>query len=248
MPYPPSTTTFNGMQPCKPSLRAKPMQSCYKKLTCPGTKFTRNTFTKSFQKPSGHAILATTSSMEISTKSHQCGGTLQAIVGSWTLQTINHGQDHSGMGWWSFIEIQGKEDKWYIIVSGYRVGNNQQVDFGSNNTYNQQYRILHQKATMLRTQETPLWTTLSHKSNYGEPKRRQFLFVLTNKNPQQTSSTGITKLFQETNHLDLHTKHHPQQNHPPTYNCSTTPIDLCAGSPEFAKALVVVWTPPRPQR
>jgi len=97
-----------------------------------------------FQMPTGQAILATTQSTEISADSYQWGGTLQAIIGRWTPHAIQQGQDTSGMGRWSFIELQGKDNKRYIIASGYRVGVNQKFDLGLNNTYNQQYRILHQ--------------------------------------------------------------------------------------------------------
>jgi len=39
----------------------------------------------------------------------------------------------------------------------------------------------------------------------------------------------------------LHTHQHPGQQRPSTYNHGTNPIDLCAGSLEFANALDAAW-------
>jgi hypothetical protein len=52
---------------------------------------------------------------------------------------------------------------------------------------------------------------------------------------------GIQRLFYETDLMDLHLKKHPTQQRPATYNRGKSPIDLCAGSPKYAKALVAVW-------
>jgi len=97
------------------------------------------------QKPTGHTAISTSSSTEISTSSHQCRGTLQAILGDWTSHSIQIGQDESSLGCWSFIKLQGREDYCYIILSGYCICKNQMVNLGSNNMFNQQYHLLHQK-------------------------------------------------------------------------------------------------------
>jgi len=99
---------FNGEQLCKPSQRAKPMQIALQETNLLWNKIHKRKIQKILQKPSGHAILTTTSSVEISADSHQWGGTLQAIVGSWTSWTIHNGQDNYRMGRWSFIKIQEK--------------------------------------------------------------------------------------------------------------------------------------------
>jgi len=93
----------------------------------------------------GHMTIATSSSSKISNMPHQRGGTLQATLGDWTSHTVQLGNDNSGLGCWSFVKLQGREDQRYIILLGYRVCENQMVDPGSNNTFNQQYRLLHQK-------------------------------------------------------------------------------------------------------
>jgi len=42
-------------------------------------------------------------------------------------------------------QTSGENGQQFIILSGYRVGDNQKINFGSNNTYNQQYQLLHQQ-------------------------------------------------------------------------------------------------------
>jgi len=38
------------------------------------------------------------------------------------------GTDTTGLRWWSYIELQGRDNKRFIILSGYRVCENQTVD------------------------------------------------------------------------------------------------------------------------
>ncbi len=103
------------------------------------TKIHRQWISQIFRIPKDHTIIATTSSSDLTNNSNQHSGTLQALVGPWVSRVVATGQDDSGLGRWSYLELQGKEDKRYIILSGDHICENQQVDMGSNNTYNQQY-------------------------------------------------------------------------------------------------------------
>jgi len=71
-----------------------------------------------FHSPTGHTIFVTTSSSNLNNNSHQQGGTFQALVGTWVSRAVASGHDKSGLGRWSYIKIQGKADKRYIILSG----------------------------------------------------------------------------------------------------------------------------------
>jgi len=97
------------------------------------------------KQPTGNALIATTISTEIQTLLHQQGGALQALLGNWVPHTVDTGQDTTGLGRWSFIKLQGQNNKRYILLSGYHICENQCIDLGSNNTYNQQYQLLHQQ-------------------------------------------------------------------------------------------------------
>jgi len=96
------------------------------------------------QSPTGQATIATASSSKISPTPYQPGGTLQAVIGDWAAQVVQHGTNTTGLGCWSYLKMQGKNDKCYIILLGYCICTNQKFDLGSNNTYNQQFRLLHQ--------------------------------------------------------------------------------------------------------
>jgi len=195
-----------------------------------------------FKSPTSNAVISTSSSSEISSSSHQRGGTLQAILGDWSSRSVQIGQDASGLGRWSFIELQGKEDYRYIILSGYRICENQTVDPGSNNTFNQQYRLLHYQGNRNpdpRAQFVDNLITLIQK--WRSHHKAVLICIDANENVQKPGNRGIARLFTETDLRDLHSLRFPSTTRPPTYNRGSTPIDLCAGSPEFADALDATW-------
>jgi len=72
-----------------------------------------------FRQPTGHITTATSSSTEISTNSHQWGGTLQALVSSWVSWVVHSGTDSSGLGQLSYLELQGRHNQRFIILSRY---------------------------------------------------------------------------------------------------------------------------------
>jgi len=45
---------------------------------------------------------------------------------------------------WLYIELQGKNNQCFILLLGYWVCESQTINMGLNNTFNQQYQILHQ--------------------------------------------------------------------------------------------------------
>ena len=189
----------------------------------------------------GNTTIATSSSTKISNTPHQRGGTLQATLGDWTSRTVQIGHDDSGLGRWSFVELQGREDQRYIILSGYRVCENQTVDPGSNNTFNQQYRLLHQKGYRDPDPRSQFVTDIIQVIKTWRNQNKAVLVCIdANENPQKQSTDGITRIFTETDLTDLHS-HRQKDSRPPTYNRGSKPIDLCAGSPEFVDALIAAW-------
>jgi len=58
-----------------------------------------------------HTIIATTSNSDLTNNSNQQGGTFQALVRTWVSRVVTNGHDESGLGRWSYLELQGKEDK-----------------------------------------------------------------------------------------------------------------------------------------
>jgi len=170
-------------------------------------------------KPTGQVTTATSSSTEISTNSHQRGGTLQALVGSWVSRVVHSGSDSSGLGRWSYLELQGRHNQRFIILSGYRVCNNQSVDMGSNNTYNQQYRLLHQQGYQNPDPRSKFLDDLIQLiKNWRAQNKAVLICIDANENPQKANTSGVTRIFSETDLIDLHTHRHPNLIRPPTYN------------------------------
>jgi len=145
--------------------------------------------------------------MEISTKNHQRGGMLQALIGDWTSRTIDCGSDPSGLSRWSYIKVQGRNDQQFILLSGYRICGNQTIDMGSNNTFNQQYRILHQQGQQNPDPKSSFLDDLIPIiNNWRAQKKAVLICIDANENIHKPKSTSMARLFQETDLIDLH--HH----------------------------------------
>jgi len=131
---------------------------------------------------------------------------MQALLGDWASCTVTNSQDTTGLGWWSYVEMQGKNNQRYIILSGYRVGENQTIDFGSNNTYNQQYHILHQQGHHSPDPRDQFVDNLIQRIQDWHTNHKAVLICLdANENPQQPNATSIHRIFTETDLVNLHT-------------------------------------------
>jgi len=58
-------------------------------------------------------------SSEATEGTYQPGRTMTSILGRWTAQTTNSGQDKSGLGRWSYMELTGQSNTRFIILLGY---------------------------------------------------------------------------------------------------------------------------------
>jgi len=113
---------------------------------------------------------------------------------------------------------------------------------GSNNTYNQQYRLLHQQGYQNPDPHSKFLDDLIQLiKNWRAQNKAVLICIDANENPQKANTSGVTRIFSETDLIDLHTHRHPNLIRPPTYNRGPALINLCAGSPEFAESLVAAW-------
>jgi hypothetical protein len=62
---------------------------------------------------------------KINTSSYELGGTGIVTSGKGTTHTINSGEDKHNMGRWTWISLQGKQNRIATIISIYRPGKNQ---------------------------------------------------------------------------------------------------------------------------
>ncbi len=113
---------------------------------------------------------------------------------------------------------------------------------GSNNMFNQQYHILHQQGQQNPNPRSSFLDDLIPIiNNWRAQKKAVLMCIDANKNIHKPKSTGMARLFQETDLIDLHHHHHPNSLCPPMHNQGSHPIDLCAGSREFLEALWAAW-------
>jgi len=165
---------------------------------------------------------------------YQPGGTMISALGPWTSCVITSGTNSTGLGRWSFIEIEGKTGKKLIILSGYRACP-QKPRLGSNTYSDQQYRLLLQAGhanpdpreqfIMDIIAQIHTWRTTGH----------DVLLCMDVNEPVTTTNrkSGIGRLITEMDLVDLQQSRILYDTRPPTYNRGPSTIDIILGNPEL---------------
>ncbi len=184
-------------------------------------------------------------SSEATDGTYQPGGTMTSVLGRWTARTTNSGQDKSGLGRWSYVELTGRRNTRFIILSGYRV-NPQRPKLGANTIYDQQYRLLLHKG---QTQPNPRQQFVEDLTEQVKIWRKENVEVLlcldTNEDVTKLSfKNSIGTLIAATDLKDLHAHQHPQWPRPATYQRGVNTIDICLASPGYVKALTKTFILP----
>ena len=190
------------------------------------------------QLPTKQTKIAVSNSSEVTTSNYQPGGTCTAILGPWLSSAKLSGQDPTGMGRWSYIELEGKEARRIIILTGYR-SCNQNTKMGSATYHDQQIRILLSQGQLNPDPRTTFLDDLILQIRTWRTQKKAVLICLdANENVINPNLTqGIGRILTETDLFDLHYHRHPQHPRPATYNRGNTTIDVCMGSPEFVASM-----------
>jgi len=118
------------------------------------------------------------------------------MVSSWVSHIVKTGKDASGLSRWSYTEIQGCDNKQFILLSGYQVCKNQNINMGSNNTFNQQYQLLHQQGYQTPDPCTQfLDNIISQIKTWREQHNAVLICIDANENPKRTSTRGIAQIL-----------------------------------------------------
>ncbi len=116
--------------------------------------------------------IATSTSAEKLSNWFKPGGTLLLALNQWTSRVTKYGNDPH-LGRWSYMEFIGKNDKRLIVISAYRVCN-QQFNAASQTMTAQQIRLL-QACSIALNHEKSSWTISYNKlSNGGTPTMKSF--------------------------------------------------------------------------
>ncbi len=186
--------------------------------------------------------LATSSSAEKNKGWFQPGGTCIIALGSWASRVIGWGQDEL-LGRWSFLEMVGQQGRRTIVVSAYRVCK-QDFDATTNTATAQQTRLLLQQGHTSPNPRQQFISDLIVQVKKWRQQGKEVLIGMDANEDVDNTKSHISRIFAETDLIDLHHHRHPAQPKPATYQRGTDPIDMIIGSELFAAALTAAWMLP----
>jgi len=188
------------------------------------------------------SAILTSNSIEPAKKDYQPGGTFTSIVGAHASRLVQSGQDHSGLGQWSYIELMGKHNVHLIVASVYCV-HDQNAIIGSNTVSTQQTHILLQQGHHDPKPRKQLFEDLIQQVLQWKQAGHEILLCMDsnedNANPNPDKELG--KSIHLTGLLDLHRHCHPQCSTPPMHSRGSLTIDMCLGTKLFANSLIRAW-------
>ncbi len=203
---------------------------------------TINTIYTQGKQQASHLFLQTSTSTETSDNWHKPGGTLLVALGKWTSRITTRGNDPI-LGRWSFMELVGKHNKRLIVISAYRVCN-QQFDAASNTTSSQQTRLLQSQGIQNPHPRTIFLNDLISQINEWRRDNKEVILCMDANESVDDPRANISRLFRETDLIDLHYHRYPSLAKPATHQRGSKPIDLIAGSPLTASAMLKAWIHP----
>jgi len=185
---------------------------------------------------------ATSTSAEKASDWFKPGGTLTMTLNQWSGRVIQSGTD-TNLGHRSYLKLIGKHEKRLIVMSGYRVCN-QQFDATSQTVTSQQTHLL-QADGIPNPQPCMIFLNdLIHLVKQWRQSNKEIILCMDANDPIDDPKAEISRLFQETDLMDLHHHKYPGSRKPATQQRGSKAIDMIAGSPLVAEALIHAWICP----
>jgi len=178
---------------------------CIQETNLKWTDYLHHRVQRIFQQTFRRSALSTSNSTEPADHNYQPGGTALHLVGSHATRLIGSGQDTSGMGQWSFLELLGKNNKRLIIASVYCVCA-QTAHIGSNTIITQQTQILIRSGQHRPKPRDQLINDLIDQIQQWQQTGHEILVCLdANEDTANPSpEIGYGKLLHSTGLIDLH--------------------------------------------
>jgi len=151
--------------------------------------------------------LTTASSQEPAADWFKPGGALLLTLDPWTSRIVSNGLDHL-LGRWTYQEFLGKNEKRVIVVSGYRVCN-QKFDAAANTATAQQIRLLQAQGIINPKPRSLFLTDLIAQINIWRQANKEVIICIDANEPVDDPHSEVSKLFTETDLVDLHHHQHP---------------------------------------
>jgi len=169
-------------------------------------------------------------------------GTFIAINGSYTSRIISQGQNPSSMGRWSFVELLGRNNKCFVIVSAYRTCS-QTAHIGSNTATTQPKQILLWLGHHNPTPWMQMITNLIKQIQTWQLLDREILLCMDvnddTSHPNVDNDFGW--LLAKMGLIDLHWVRFPHVPTPATHTHGSLTIDTCLGTKLFVDTLLGAW-------
>jgi len=186
--------------------------------------------------------LAVSSSQEKNEGWFQPGGTATVALDAWANRVIGWGSNEL-LGRWSYLELVGQHDKRVIIASAYRVCP-QEYDPTTNTSTAQQTRLLQQKGETHPNPRQQFITDLITQIKSWRQQQKEVLICMDANEDVSTPNTQISRIFHETDLVDVHQYRYPATPRPATHQRGSTPIDMMIGTQLFATATTAAWILP----
>jgi len=134
----------------------------------------------------------------------------------------------------------GQQGKRAIIVSAYQVCK-QEFDSTTNTaTAEQTCLLLQNGATNPNPRQQFITDLIKQVKEWCQQGKEVLIGMDANEDVDNTKS-HISRIFMETDLIDVHHHHYPTQTKPPTYQRGSEPIDMIIGTELFATALTAAW-------
>jgi len=186
--------------------------------------------------------LTTATSQEPAADWYKPGGTLLLSLNQWTSRVISQGSD-ALLGRWAYQEFLGRNDQRIIVISGYRVCN-QPFDAASNTVSAQQIRLMQANGLPAPNPHKLFLSDLITQIKSWRQANKEVILCIDANEPIDDPRSEVSRLFTETDLVDLHHHRYPALRKPATHQRGSHAIDLIAGSPLVVSALLHAWIHP----
>ena len=103
----------------------------------------RGIVSKMFKRKDAYSTLTCSSSTTWSASYVKPGGTMLSVDGNWSSRISKRGQDSHGMGRWSYVTLNGRDNTKLTVICAYRCCKSQNIKtVGATTSFAQQYKIL----------------------------------------------------------------------------------------------------------
>jgi len=144
------------------------------------------------------------------------------------------------LGRWSYLEFVGKQDKRLIVMSSYCICH-QQFDAASQTVTAQQICLLQARGIQSTKPRKTFLDDLITQIKQWRKDNKEIILCMDANDPIDNPKADILRLFRETDMIDLHYHHYPGTRKPATQQRGRNAIDMIAGSPRAAEAMVHDW-------